>query len=202
MLDATVRLIVERGTARTTLKDVGEQAGYSRGLAGYRFGSKNGLFEFVVRAIGEYWLQEMKRVTEQRSGFAALAAATDEHLRFCREAPDRVRAFYMLWFESVGPDSDVKQVVAGIHDRRRRDVAAWIRDGLDAGEVAPVLPVDDIAGQFSASIVGIVYHWLQHPDDIDGVAALHRDLKHSMALLLGCTDAGDLIMSNNAVQTA
>ena len=49
MLEAAVQLICDRGPDRTTLKDVGEKAGYSRGLAGYRFGSKPGLFEFVVR---------------------------------------------------------------------------------------------------------------------------------------------------------
>ena len=39
MLDAAVDLIVERGAGQATLKDVGEKAGYSRGLAGYRFGN-------------------------------------------------------------------------------------------------------------------------------------------------------------------
>ena len=40
MADAAVALICERGAADTTLKDVGVRAGYSRGLAGYRFGVK------------------------------------------------------------------------------------------------------------------------------------------------------------------
>ncbi len=187
MLDAAVALIVARGTAGTTLKEVGERAGYSRGLAGYRFGSKDGLFAFIVRAIGEYWLTELTRVTQGLCGFQALAAATDEHLRFCQDAPDRVRAFYLLWFESVGPDSDVRNVVASIHDRRRRDVQAWLEAGITAGQIAPQLPAAAIAGQFSAAIVGTVYHWLQHPDDLAGVAALHEDLKDSMRILLGGT---------------
>ena len=43
MFDAAIRLIMDRGTQKTTLKDIGEMAGYSRGLANYRFGSKDGL---------------------------------------------------------------------------------------------------------------------------------------------------------------
>ena len=39
MFEAAIELINERGTAKTTLKDIGEHAGYSRGLASYRFGS-------------------------------------------------------------------------------------------------------------------------------------------------------------------
>ena len=42
MLEAAVDLIVERGAGQVTLKDVGEKAGYSRGLAGYRFGNQRG----------------------------------------------------------------------------------------------------------------------------------------------------------------
>ena len=185
MLDAAVKLIVERGPEKTTLKAVGELAGYSRGLAGYRFGSKAGLFEFIVRSIGEYWLRELTRVTAGRKGIDAICAATDEHLRFCQDAPDRVRAFYLLWFESVSPSSGVKQVVAGIHDRRRQDVAEWIRGAVTVGDAHIELSEDAIAGQFGASIVGIVYHWLQHLDDLEEVAALHAGLKQTMRLALG-----------------
>ena len=185
MLDVAVKLIIERGPDKTTLREVGELAGYSRGLAGYRFGSKAGLFEFIVRSIGEYWLRELTRVTANRIGIDAICAATDEHLRFCREAPDRVRAFYLLWFESVSPSSGIKQVVASIHDRRRQDVAQWIGLAVSAGDAQIQESEDAIAGQFGASIVGIVYHWLQHPDDLEEVAALHDGLKQSMRLALG-----------------
>ncbi|MEJ2533610.1 MAG: TetR family transcriptional regulator, partial [Halioglobus sp.] len=36
MFEAAIRLINERGTQKTTLKDIGELAGYSRGMANYR----------------------------------------------------------------------------------------------------------------------------------------------------------------------
>lgn len=184
MLDAAVKLIVERGVEKTTLREVGENAGYSRGLAGHRFGNKAGLLEFIVRTVGEGWLRQLTRATQEVSGYRAVAAAIDEHLKFCLEAPDHVRAFYIVWFESVAPQSPLKVVMSGIHDRRRRDVARWIHEGVARGAPKPVLPADAIAGQFNTAIVGIVYHWLQHPDDTDGVAALHRGLKKTMKQLL------------------
>ena len=184
MLDSAVKLIVERGVERTTLREVGENAGYSRGLAGHRFGNKAGLLEFMVQRVGEEWLRQLTRATSGANGYKAVAAAIDEHLKFCLEAPDHVRAFYIVWFESIAPQSPLKQVMSGIHDRRRRDVAKWIRDGIANGAPKPSLPVDAIAGQFNTAIVGIVYHWLQHPDDTDGVAALHRGLKKTMKQLL------------------
>jgi len=184
MLDAAVTLIVERGVERTTLREVGENAGYSRGLAGHRFGNKSGLLEFIVHTVGESWLKQLTRATSGAHGYKAVAAAIDEHLKFCLEAPDHVRAFYIAWFESVAPQSPLKKVMSGIHDRRRRDVARWINQGVAHGAPKPVLSADAIAGQFNTAIVGIVYHWLQHPDDTTGVAALHRGLKKTMKQLL------------------
>ena len=184
MVDAAVRLIVERGIERTTLKEVGELAGYSRGLAGYRFGSKGGLYGFVVKAIAEDWLKELTRVTQGKAGIDALVAATDAHYRFCVDAPDHVRAFYILWFESIGPGSAYKDVIAGIHQRRQRDVTEWIRDGIAAGQIDSTVNAAGVASQFCASIIGIVYQWLVHPDALEEIEAMHNDLKQTMQLLL------------------
>ena len=77
MLEAAIDLIVERGTDQATLKDVGERAGFSRGLAGYRFGNKAGLFDFVLRSVGDEWLGELTVVTRGKYGYEAMAAALD-----------------------------------------------------------------------------------------------------------------------------
>ena len=184
MVEAAVRLIVERGIERTTLQEVGELAGYSRGLAGYRFGSKGGLFGFVVKAIAEEWLKELTRVTQGKAGIDALVAATDAHYRFCVDAPDHVRAFYILWSESIGPDSDYKDVIAGIHQRRQRDVTEWIRNGIAAGQINSTVNAASVANQFCASIIGIVYQWLVHPGALAEIEAMHNDLKQTMHLRL------------------
>lgn len=190
MLEAAVRLIVERGTERTTLKAVGELAGFSRGLAGYRFGSKAGLFRFVVKSIGEEWLRELTEVTQGKAGYEALCAAADAHYRFCVEAPEHVRAFYMLWFESIGPGSDYKEVIAGIHQRRQRDVTAWIAEGITRGRIAPDVAAQDIAAHYCATIIGIVYQWLVNPGALDEIARLHDHLKQTMASRLGYGASG------------
>ncbi len=60
MLASAVALILKKGTEKTTLKDVGENAGYSRSLAGYRFGSTSSLFDFVLTKLHHYWLFNLK----------------------------------------------------------------------------------------------------------------------------------------------
>lgn len=184
MLEAAVQLICERGTAGTTLKDVGERAGYSRGLASYRFGHKSGLFAFIIRSIGESWLHELRRAVRDTVGLEAIEAATDAHYMFVAEGADRIRAFYILWFDSIGPDADLKQVVAHIHERRRRDVGEWIEKGIDAGSIDASVDIEGTAEQFCAAIIGIVYQWLVTPDAQAHIHFLHESLKKQTAIAL------------------
>ena len=184
MLEAAVELIVERGTGQATLKDVGEKAGYSRGLAGYRFGNKEGLFDFVLRSVGDEWLAELTLVTKNKTGYGAIAAALDAHIQFCEDAPKHVEAFYRLWFEALTPESQLKPVILGIHKRRRADVIRWIEQGVGEGSVAETIDVELVADHFTASVSGIVYHWMSDPDNLDEMRSLHNGLKQVVRAML------------------
>ena len=184
MLEAAVDLIVERGAGQVTLKDVGEKAGYSRGLAGYRFGNREGLFDFVLRSVGDEWLGELTQVTANSFGYRAIAAALDAHIKFCEDAPKHVEAFYRLWFDSMAPDSQLKGVILGIHQRRRGDVVSWIEQAVAAGEVSATVDAGMLADHFTASVSGIVYHWMTDPDNLDEMRNLHQALKQVMHSML------------------
>jgi len=184
MLEAAVTLICERGTEGMTLKDVGVEAGYSRGLAGYRFGSKAGLLGFVVKTVGEAWLRELKAVTAGRVGLDAIGAALDAHQHFVADAPQQVRAFYLLWFEATGPRSELREVIERIHRRRYRDVLGWIEGGIATGTVAEGVAAEAVAEHFCAVINGIVYQWLVRPEPPTAIAAMHDTLKSTMYGLL------------------
>jgi AcrR family transcriptional regulator len=180
MADAAVTLICERGTAATTLKDVGVLAGYSRGLAGYRFGTKPGLWAFLFRTIGEEWLTELALAARGTTGLATIHAALDAHCHFLLDSSERIRAFYILWFESVAPDAELRDVIAGVHQRRQRDVERWIASGIDDGTIRADADVRGIAEQFSVAVVGIVYQWLVSPLAHAEVRRLHAGLKTQM----------------------
>ena len=184
MLEAAVDLIVERGAGQVTLKDVGEKAGYSRGLAGYRFGNREGLFDFVLRSVGDEWLGELTQVTANSFGYQAIAAALDAHIKFCEDAPKHVEAFYRLWFDSMAPDSQLKGAILGIHKRRRADVISWIEQAIAAREVAATVDAEMLADHFTASVSGIVYHWMTDPDNLNEMRNLHNSLKQVMQSML------------------
>ena len=75
MLDAAIDLILEHGTDKTTLAAIGDRAGYSRGLATYRFGSKAGLFDEVCKSISRGWLDYLKKGVGDKIGIDAAPEA-------------------------------------------------------------------------------------------------------------------------------
>lgn len=184
MFEVTIESIVEVGTERTKLKDVGERAGYSRGLAGFRFKSKEGLFCYAIKRIAEYWLNEMTQATKGKSGYDAICAVTDAHYQFCKISPTEVRAFYILWFESVGLKNDVQDIVVDIHKKRLNDIVYWIEKGINIGELSKNIDADAVAKQYMMTISGIIYQWLTDTEQDSEIEALHDNLKRTMRLLL------------------
>ena len=89
-----------------------------------------------------------------------------------------------LWFESVGPDPELRALIGRAHARRRRDVEGWIEAGIAHGSIPPDVAKTVIAEQFCASIVGIVYSWLGAPLAHAEVRRLHDGLKQQMTLAL------------------
>jgi len=184
MLSACIDLIVEQGTESTTLKAVGESAGYSRGLAGARFKSKTGLFCFVIKHVAEQWRGEMEKLIQNKIGYEAICAAIDAHHQFCLKTPNSFRAFYILWFESIGHDSDISQVIVTIHERRLSDVTRWIEQAIEDGELSKDIDAETVARYFLTSMFGIVYQWLINPQLEREISLLHEQLKQTMYLLL------------------
>ena len=61
LLDAALSIVARRGAVRMTLAEVGEAAGYSRGLPAHRFGSKAGLVHALAVTIGARFGQQREQ---------------------------------------------------------------------------------------------------------------------------------------------
>ncbi|HQP20056.1 MAG TPA: helix-turn-helix domain-containing protein, partial [Phenylobacterium sp.] len=51
LIEAAAGLVVEQGIGAATFANIGERAGYSRGLVTQRFGSKQGLIEAMIERL-------------------------------------------------------------------------------------------------------------------------------------------------------
>lgn len=167
MYEAAKQLICESGTHNTTLKDVGERAGFSRGLASSRFGSKEGLFSNLVTNFNEKWVEELARFVGGRTGLSAYLAALDAVEDFLLNESTDMKAMYILWYESISSHSELRGHLAQHHAVYRRDAERWIREGIATGVIRSNVDPAAIAVQFCSFIFGTIYQWLVAPEAID-----------------------------------
>ena len=175
MIECAVQLIVERGISGTKLTDVGLEAGYSRGLAAMRFGTKAGLLSRVARHVTENWIAHLKTSVGHKTGLAAVLAAIDAQELALAETPAEMRALYAIFFHSSDPSAEYRVDVARTLTAQRRDLANWLREAREAGEILSRVEPSRIAAQVLNSMIGIVYQWIMDP--AAPAAEMHRDLK-------------------------
>ncbi len=189
LLTAALELISEQGYERTTLAAIGERAGYSRGVVGHFFGSKEGLLtELVERMMARWGRDSLEPAVGQKSGTDALCAAIDAVLEQTRTHPDEVRAFYALLFEALGPLPAVRASFAGLHERVRERVRDWIQQGIENGSVRESVDAAPQALLFLAVLRGVVYQWLLDPENVELAPALEEQ-KRNLVHMLGAAEA-------------
>lgn len=167
MVEAAIELVLEHGTDKTTLQAIGKRAGYSRGLAIYRFGSKAGLFDEVCNSISRRWLTYLNVGVRDLLGIDAMCAALDAFLQFISDFPREARVLQILHCGAGSPKSEYRQTSANIHQRQLDDVAAWVQAGIDDGSIRTDADPNSVSAHFVAYVSGMTYLWLINPKSID-----------------------------------
>ena len=167
MLMAAKQLIIQRGTHKTSLKEVGERAGYSRGLASSRFGSKENLFRHITALYEQKWRQYVSEFTAGKKGVDALLARIDAVEAILNNEPEEVRAVYTIWFESVSDHSSLHKQLQEYNSHGRDRLVQVIREGIDSGDISSDIDADSCTIAYLSHMFGLIYQWLVSPEDID-----------------------------------
>lgn len=183
MFEAAEALILELGTAKTTLKEVGERAGYSRGLAHSRFGNRETLFLKLADRCRHMWLEELQKAAGYSTGLAAFLTRLDAIVNYASRYPDKARVMYILWFESVGSPTAMKSSLAQFHQQARDDIRDLIVAAKSEGEVADDVDPEHFALHFTATVFGLCYQWLVNPEALD-IPQMMAGIKRQMLMLL------------------
>jgi len=144
-----LRLFSQRGFAATSLREVAEEAGASKPMIYYYFGSKEDLYGSIVQEI----LEEMATAIRQR--LAPGAPPHERLLEFCRAYLD-----YFMSNEDV--IALVLREVFGLGDAMRRfsetlgeQVRRPLDEILEAGMESGVFHVDHV-GRCATAITGVL----------------------------------------------
>ncbi|MFE7562026.1 TetR/AcrR family transcriptional regulator [Kitasatospora sp. NPDC057500] len=170
LLAAAARLVAEHGSAGVTLARVGEEAGFSRGLASHYFGSKGALLARLQEAA---LAEAMAAAAPERSGARAveeLCAFAQACLDGVRQPTDLGRAFVVLGAEALAGSSELTEGVARLDARMREWVADVVRQGTADGEVRPEVDPDAAA----TAVVGLLKGLIVQAATAPGALALDR----------------------------
>ena len=167
MFNAAMELIGSQGANRTSLREICEQAGYSRGLANYRFGSKDAFLEQLLKHFNQAWQDRLDVHIGQHRGIQALLGANRALESFLRDNASYMRGGYLIWYENIGGDNPVVEKLRHNHETYRQDVARWIREGIDDGEIDPAMNPTAFGHFYCSWVFGTIFQWLAEPHAVD-----------------------------------
>ena len=164
LLDAALTIVAQRGSVRMTLAEVGEAAGYSRGLAAHRFGNKAGLVQALAGYIGEQFGQQRARGPALQPGLEAIVGNIRFYFGRRGGAWVSTRAVLVLMTEScIEAQPELRPVVVAYN----RSALAWfehhIAAGIERGEIAADNDPAVTAVILLGAMRGVMLQWLVDP---------------------------------------
>jgi AcrR family transcriptional regulator len=170
LLAAATRLFARRGIDTVSLAEIGDEAGYSRGLVNHRFGSKAALVERLAELAQTAFVHTLSRPAAGEEAGALLALAS-RYLDRVAGAGTESRAFFVMWGAAFPEDSPLRPAfIAG--DRRFRDgVETLVRAGQDHGSISAGVDPRGFAVALVALLRGIAAQTVVDPAGVDTVAA-------------------------------
>jgi TetR/AcrR family acrAB operon transcriptional repressor len=132
LLNAAIRLLVDRGYDRFTLEEVGDLAGYSRGLPAHYFGKKEELLSEVARFIVDDYRTAQSAVEGAEPGLPKLIARIRKYSERVGSRPNL--ALGVLIAEARFRPK-LKRAITDLNRRGARDWEAEIQAGVDVGNI-------------------------------------------------------------------
>jgi AcrR family transcriptional regulator len=170
VLQAALRALAANGYQGSSLAGIAEEAGMTTAGLLHHFPSKE---QLLVAVLAER--DRSDGVRYQLRGIEGLAALDRlaELVEYNALVPGLVRAFTVLLGEGVGEGHPAREWFERRYPRRRDNIAAALRAGVDTGEIRPDIDADAIAAQIIAMMDGLQVQWLLNPDQVD-LAAVFR----------------------------
>lgn len=183
LLAAAAELIGEIGPAGVTLANIGERAGYSRGLASHYFGSKGAMMQRLVDTVTDQFQMSVFIEHEADSAMGRLLVLIDTYFQTMADLQPVNRARLVLWANAVAmPSTDVRPAMIAADRQFRKALVVGIQRGIDAGECPPDIDPHGLATVIIAMLRGAALESLLD-DEVD-LAACRREIEQLLTARL------------------
>lgn len=176
LLVAARQIVARKGWVGMTLSEVGEEAGYSRGLATHHFGNKAGLLRALAGFVNASFMTLVQvEAPKWRPGMDALKGFVSVYLGRSGGDWTNTRALLALMSEAVTEDSETAKILAEYNRSVQQHLADCISVGIANGEIRA--SVQPLAGAMLilGAMRGSMLQFLLDPAGID-LAALQAQM--------------------------
>lgn len=144
LLEAALTIVARTGTMRLTLAEVGAEAGYSRGLATHRFGSKAGLLRALAAHINASFHAQMQAAPPRKDGLDAIRGHIVVYFGRTGQSWTTTRALLVMMTEGLIHGAEIQRDMAVHTQEAVKFFEHHIRIGQRKGEIrADVNPGTD-----------------------------------------------------------
>lgn len=158
LLEAAAELIGEVGPSRVTLANVGERAGYSRGLATHHFGSRGALMQRVADVVTERFREALTDGKVAESAMEELLRLVRTYIDVVSDPPPMNRARLALMADAVANASpDVRPAMVAADRSFRESIASGIERGVATGEFPRTVHAMGLATVIVAMLRGVTF---------------------------------------------
>lgn len=183
LIAAAADLVGELGPAKVTLANVGERAGYSRGLATHHFGSKGALMERLVDAVTHQFREAMFDRGGADDVLTELRTLIGIYFDVVTDLQPVNRARLVLWADTVAnPDEDTRTRMVAADREFREEIEKRIRVGITAGQVPRTVDPHGLATVIVAMLRGVALQSLI--DDHVDLEAARNEVEQLLATRL------------------
>ena len=185
LIEAAIAVVAGEGVSAATFDAIGRRAGYSRGLAAQRFGSKQGLIEAVIRHLHD--LQEEALAAhgvDALPGLDAVLGFVEAYLAGLAGAREG-RAYFMLLSAAVADASELRAAFAAEHGRVEARLEALVRRGQADGTIRAALDPAAAALMIGSLLLGLSIQLLVDP--ATDIAPIGATILATLRLSFGST---------------
>lgn len=162
-----------------TLAEIGEAAGYSRGLATHHFGNKAELLRALTTEMHRSFAKQMQAAPPSPTGLQAVLGYVRVYFGRSDAQWTNTRALLLLLAESLLENSDTVQVVTECN----REMFEWIEENLRAGILQGEVRRDVDPALGAEFIVGAVRGLAQQRLSQGRLASLRRNKEQVVQLI-------------------
>lgn len=187
LLTAAAEIIAEEGYLACTLDRVGERAGFSRGLASRKYGSKDGLIEAVIWRVSDLVNGQVDRAIEGTDDpLQQLLALFDSFVDLALHDTS-VRAYFVLFAATIANRLETRSVFDEIERRFGARIEALVVAAQARGQIPSALPPAHVAFMVGSLLAGVSIETVsdargQDPHDL---SLLQQNLRTMLRAALG-----------------